>query len=140
MSACTFFGHRDAPEGIYSAIVDAIKTLVAQNHVTDFYVGTHGAFDRLVYRALQQAKTQYPHIRIGVVLAYMPTNKDNLYGENGLLPDGIETVPKRYAIHYRNRWMLDRASYVIGYIHHTCGGAARYIHTAKQQGKTVILL
>lgn len=140
MSACTFFGHRDAPEAVFSALTDAIESLITKENISVFYVGTHGAFDRMAYRALKQAKTQHPHICVNVVLAYMPSAKDERYGEDSLLPEGMETVPKRFAIHYRNQWMLRRASYVVSYVTRNYGGAAKYVQKAKTQGKTVISL
>ena len=140
MSACTFFGHRDAPDTVLPALVQTIEELVVNKHVSCFYVGTHGAFDRFAYTALKQAKTQYPQISVNVVLAYMPTVKDERYGEDSLLPEGIETVPKRFAIHYRNQWMLRHASYVVSYVSRDYGGAAKYVNRAKKQGKTIISL
>ena len=140
MSACTFFGHRDAPDFILPALAQTIEELIVNKHVTHFYVGTHGAFDRMAYHALKQAKMQHPHIHINVVLAYMPTPNDAQYGEDSVLPEGIETVPKRFAINYRNEWMLRRAAYVICYIARHYGGAFRYVETANKQEKTVISL
>ena len=140
MSACTFFGHRDAPDFILPALAQTIEELVVNKHVSCFYVGTHGAFDRMAYHALKQAKMQHPHIHINVVLAYMPTPRDDCYGEDSLLPEGIETVPKRFAIHCRNQWMLHHASYVVSYVTRDYGGAAKYVNRAKKQGKTIISL
>ena len=31
--------------------------------------------------------------------------------ENTLLPEGIENVPPRFAISWRNKWMLERSDY-----------------------------
>lgn len=140
MSACTFFGHRDAPDTLYPTLLQTIERLILQKNVTCFYVGNHGSFDRLAYTALRQTQKLYPHIRIAVVLAYMPSAKNERCSEDSLLPEGIETVPKRYAIDYRNRWMLNRSTYVISYITRGYGGAARYVRAAEKQEKIVIAL
>ncbi len=140
MSACTFFGHRDAPDSVLPSLTDAIERLIATEDVTHFYVGTHGAFDRMAYHALKQAKMQHPHIHINVVLAYMPTPRDDCYGEDSLLPEGIETVPKRFAINYRNEWMLRHSTHVISYVVRNFCGAARYVDLARKQNKTIISL
>lgn len=140
MSACTFFGHRDAPDTIRPHLQTAIEHLILKENVTCFYVGNHGAFDRIVYSVLRQMREKYPHIRITVVLAYMPSSKDDCYGEDSLLPEGIEAVPKRFAVNYRNKWMLRRATYVITYITHTYGGAARFVDKARKQKKILIAI
>lgn len=140
MVVCTFFGHRDTPDTVRPYLETAIERLILEENVPCFYVGNHGAFDRIVYSVLLQLREKYRHIRITVVLAYMPSSNDALYGEDSLLPEGIEMVPKRFAIDYRNKWMLRRADYVIAYITRSFGGAARYVNKAKQQNKRVIEL
>ena len=140
MSACTFFGHRDAPDTVLAPLLHAIENLIVTEGVTAFYVGNHGAFDRHAYAALCRLRKRYPHIRIAVVLAYMPSAKDALYGEDGLFPEGIETVPKRFAIHYRNEWMLSHADCVISYTPRCFGGAMHYVNKAKRQNKKLVEL
>ena len=81
----------------------------------------------------------YPHIRCTVVLAYLPTKK-LAYPFPSLLPDGIEAAPKRFAISYRNKWMLKQSHFVVTYITHDWGGAAQFASLAKKQKKTVLNL
>ena len=49
----------------------------------------------MVLRALRQLKQQHPHISYNVVLAYMPTEKQEYdpyeFGET-MIPEGLETV------------------------------------------------
>ena len=139
LSACTFFGHREAPDTLYPTLLQSIEQLILQEKVTCFYVGNHGAFDRLAYHALKQLQKHYSYIRINVVLAYMPTRQET-YDENRVLPEGIELVPKRFAISYRNNWMLRRCSYVISYITHLTGGAAQFVDKARKQKKIIIAI
>ncbi len=140
MSACTFFGHRDAPDTVLSALTQTIEYLIVNKRVSCFYIGTHGAFDRFAYTALKCARTKYPHISVNVVLAYIPTTKDERYGEDSLLPEGIETVPKRFAINYRNKWMLHRSTHIVSYVVRNFGGASHYVDLARKQNKTIISL
>ena len=134
MPACTFFGHGDCPETKYSNILQAIQNLITEKKVLTFYVGTQGNFDSLVYRALCCLRTDFPHIRVYRVLAYMP--KDNGLIPDSILPEGVELVHQRYAISWRNRWMIERSDYVIAYITHN----SRYADEARRKGKTVISL
>ena len=84
---------------------------------------------------------EYPQINYAVVLAYIP-GKQNEYDNysDTMLPEGIESVHPRYAISWRNNWMLRQSDYVITYITHSWGGAAQYAAKAARQGKTVINL
>ena len=92
----------------------------------------------MVYSVLLQMHKQYPHIHIAVVLAYMPSLNDARYGENSVFPEELEFVPKRFAIHYRNEWMLCHADYVVSYVTRGYGGAARYVDKARKQHKKII--
>lgn len=81
-------------------------------------------------------------IRYAVVLAYLPEKNDPaaLPAEETLFPEGIETVPKRFAISWRNRWMIDHAEYVICYTTHSWGGAAQCVREAKRKHRQKINL
>ena len=63
-----------------------------------------------------------------VVLAYMPSVgsaewNPYEYGET-MLPKGIEVVHPRYAISWRNKWMVNESDIVVCYINRSWGGAA----------------
>jgi len=57
-----------------------------------------------------------------------------------MLPEGIETVHPRFAISWRNKWMIKQSDYVVTYITHSWGGAAQFAGKAEQQKKKVIHL
>ena len=76
------------------------------------------------------------------MLAYLPpASKGELSQSQDytdtMYPEGIETVPKRFAIDWRNRWMLKQADYVVTYITHSWGGAAKYEQLAKKHEKII---
>lgn len=141
MSACTFFGHHDCPAEIKLKLRKAIIDLIKLQGVDCFYVGNHGTFDRMARSCLLELCQEYPQIRYSVVLAYLPQKHDEFDTRDfsdTILPEGIETVPRRFAISWRNRWMLDRSDFVVTYITHSWGGAAQFAERAVRQGKTVI--
>ena len=129
--ACTFFGHRDCPEEIKPGIRAAILEFVESCGVEMFYVGNQGRFDVLVRSVLRELGVNY-----AVVLAYLPTEE----AEDTMLPEGIEGVHPRYAISWRNRWMVQQAQFVICYVRHTWGGAYSCMEYARRQGRTIINL
>lgn len=140
MSACTFFGHKDTPPETEQPLRVALLKLIEDQKVDRFFVGNNGQFDAIVRKVLIELKDSCCEIDYSVVLSYYPTQKANDNYSDAILPDGIESVPKRFAISWRNRWMIERSDYVIVYVTHSWGGAAQFMALAQKQGKTVIQL
>lgn len=141
MAVCTFFGHRECPDTIKPKLREILVDLIVNHGVDMFYVGNQGHFDAIVRSTLRELQKEYPQIGYVVVLAYMP-GEQNDYDDysDTMLPEGIESVHPRYAISWRNNWLLKQSDYVVTYITHSWGGAAQYATKAKKQGKTVINL
>lgn len=137
---CTFFGHKDTPKEIEPALRSTLIDLIENKNVNVFYVGNNGNFDTMVRRQLENLSQLYP-ITYSVVLAYLPTAK-NKYDDssNTIYPEGLETVPKRFAISWRNKWMIKQSDIVVTYVTYSFGGAAQFKKMAKRQGKTIINL
>lgn len=135
---CTFFGHKDTPKEIEPAIRSTLIDLIENKNVNVFYVGNNGNFDIMVRRQLDDLSQTYP-ITYSVVLAYLPTEK-NKYDDltNTIYPEGLETVPKRFAISWRNKWMIQQSDIVVTYVTHTYGGAVQFKEIAERAGKEVI--
>lgn len=140
---CCFFGHKDAPSSIYEKLEEAVEMLIVDKNVTSFLVGNQGQFDCMALKALRRMKAKYPHINYNVVLAYLLVEKEEYtpyeYGET-MLPEGIESVHPRYAISWRNKWMVNESDMVICYITHDWGGAAQYVDKARKKNKQIINL
>ena len=140
---CTFFGHRSVHKEIEPTLRSTLIDLIENRDVKLFYVGKNGEFDSMVLRQLRDLSKTYP-ITYHVVLAYMPEKQREFdttdYSET-ILPDGIETVPKRFAIDYRNRWMIRQSDCVVTYVTNDIGsGAAKYKEIAEKAGKEIIAL
>lgn len=141
MPACTFFGHRECPQSVIPKLRTVLTDLIVHHDVNTFYVGNQGCFDAYVKAELRRLAIIYPQIQYAVVLAYIPREK--ICDEDDcdtMLPEGIESVHPRYAISWRNNWMLDQSDFVVSYITHQWGGAAQYIKKAKKQNKILIEL
>ena len=136
----TFFGHKDTPKEIEPTLRTTLVDLIENHDATEFYVGNNGNFDTMVRRQLENLSQTYP-ITYNVVLAYLPTKKSE-YDDytNTILPEGIETVHKRFAISWRNKWMIQQSDVVVTCVTRTYGGAAQFKALAEKQGKTVIEL
>ena len=134
-----FFGHKDCPDSIKPKLLETIKSQIRQGAL-QFYVGNYGNFDAMALSCLRILKQEYTEIRYAIVLAYLPGNSKAYLPEETLFPDGIESAPKRFAIDYCNRWMLDHANTIIAYVSRSYGGAAKYVEKANNKNKTVINL
>ena len=138
---CTFFGHRDTGSEIEPKLIEVISDLIENKNVIHFYVGNNGQFDYLVRKNLKLLKNSYPHIDYDVVLAYMPRKKkefDLSDYSNTIFPDGLESVPQRFAITKRNEWMIKNSDYVVTYVRHIVGGAAKFKGIAESRGKKIV--
>ena len=139
--ACTFFGHHDCPSSIKPKLREVLIDLI-ENHAVDmFYVGKQGVYDAIVRSVLKELVSVYPHIRYAVVLERIPQKRDEFdtrdYSDT-MLPEGIESVHPRFAISWRNKWMIKQSDYVVPYVTHPWGGAAQFAELAEKQKKTVI--
>ena len=135
--ACTFFGHRRCPQEVRLKLEKIIEELIQHQNESVFYVGNNGDFDTMVYSVLNYLKKTYSHIEVYIVLAYLPTGKSDEIPDS-LFPEGMEYIPKRFAISHRNRWMVKNSDIIVSYITHNWGGAAQFTDYARDKGKRVI--
>ena len=112
----------------------------------DMYLGGYGEFDRFAYDCCKKYKGTHPNVSLVFVTPYLTIEyqKDYLDDQrtryDSILYPGIEGKPKRYAIVYRNRYMVDKADYVVAFVSRDWGGAyATYKH-AKRKGKEIFNL
>ncbi len=143
MRVCTFFGHRDCPGSIREKLSQVIWELIVNENVRLFYLGNQGYFDQMVLGVLRELKKQFdcPHFDYAVVLAYLPgkAHTEPVYlPEETLYPEGIEKIHPRYALSWRNEWMLRQADTVMAFVEHDWGGAAKFVARARYLGKRVV--
>ena len=138
---CTFFGHRDAL-GLDERVLENALREQIEGGADQFYVGHQGEFDRMVFVCLQKLRERYPHISVTVVLAYLTGKKSGaaVYGGCSIYPEGLESVPPRFAIDKRNEWMIRQADICLCYVTSPGGGAHKFMKRAERAGLTVINL
>ena len=138
--ACCFFGHKDVPLGLTEYLLPVLTDLIAEG-VDSFLVGTQGSFDSAILHTLRLLKQKYSHINYNVVLAYMPGAREGWSAYDPmetLYPEGLEAVHPRFAISWRNKWMVQESDVVVTYITHSWGGAAQFAELAERKQKQVI--
>ena len=118
-----------------------ISERMVYKYCTQNRIPEQGSFDSMVRSVLKELVSLYPHINYAVVLERMPPKRDEFdtrdYSDT-MLPEGIETVHPRFAISWRNKWMIKQSDYVVTYITHSWGGVAQFAELAEKQKKTVI--
>lgn len=135
---CTFFGHKDSPENIKPVLESTVKQILKCYPNVTFYVGHNGSFDRMALSVLKKLSVDFPGMSYAVILAYLPTGKSEFYSDlPTIYPEGIECVPKKYAISYRNNWIIKNADMVICHITHSFGGAFKFVEKAHKNGKMI---
>lgn len=134
----TFCGHAQISqsEKIEKWLYAVTQKLIEQG-ATTFYLGGYGAFDLLAASVLRAQKKRYPQIELILVLAYLNTGR-NTSGYDSTVYPPLETVPRRFAISHRNRWMVESADVVVAYVLHDWGGAATTLRCVRQKKKQII--
>ena len=136
----SFCGHRDALlEEKDIEKLDRILETLAEEGVNEFLLGEYGNFDRAAAAAVKKLKVAYPHIRSVLVIPYLDGNYDTAPYDTTVYPP-LERAPKRFAITYRNRWMVERSDVIISYVRRDWGGAASTLSYAKSKKKRIIPL
>lgn len=143
----TFCGHNifKKSEEYEQQILAALEKKVG-NRSADMYLGGYGGFDAFVYECCKKFKETHPKISLVFVTPYLTVEyqKNHLDFQkeryDSIIYPEIENRPKRYAITYRNKFMVEKSDYVIAYVTHCWGGAYTTYKYAKQKGKEIFNL
>ena len=115
MKTCFFIGQRNAPETLRPLLDDAIERHITEYGVTEFIVGHYGRFDDIAAGAVRKAKERHPEVTLTLLLPYYPFNHDTEGYDRTYYPEGMETVPKPFAIIKANERMIRTSRYLICY-------------------------
>ena len=106
----------------------------------DIYLGNYGSFDSFAFDCCKELKKTHPKVSIILVVPYLTANRINCKNTmyDSIIYPEIENKPKRYAITYCNRYMVEKADFVVAYITHDWGGAYKTYKYAKQKKKEIL--
>ena len=140
MKTCFLIDHRDTGDEIYPALDAAIEAAIVEHGIQEFIVGHYGRFDRMAARALVTAKSKHREIKLTLLFPYL-THFPLPEGFDGsVYPEGLETVPKRFAILQANYKIIDRCDLVIACLRYSHGGAYKCISHAQSKNKCILAL
>ena len=112
----------------------------------DMYLGGYGAFDSFAYDCCKKYKETHPEVSLVFVTPYLTEEYQRNHLEysktryDEIIYPEIEDKPLRFAITYRNRYMVDKADFVVAYVTHNSGGAYSTYSYAKRKGKKIFSL
>jgi len=138
---CCFAGHHDFydTDNTKERLIQLITKLIENEDVNELWVGHYGRFDALAGECVREVKKKYSHIKLNLVIPYV-TNEINEYKEfyyrnydNILIADIPENAPRRFHISYCNKYMVQKSDFIICYVSHSFGGAAKTMKYAKNQ-------
>ena len=137
----TFCGHSTFFKSVEleQQLLSILQSQVGDNDVA-FYLGGYGSFDSFARECCRKFQTEHPQARLVYVTPYLEIDKLTLklYDESVYPP--IEERPLKFAISYRNKWMVESADLVIAYVNHSSGGAWQTYQHAKRKKKNIINL
>ena len=134
--SCFFMGHREAGERLLPRLELVIDQLITGENVRYFYVGGYGGFDRIAAAAVKRAKQKYPDITLVLVLPYHPAERTvpTPDGFDGTYhPEGLENIPRRYAIVRTNQIMVDTSNWLVCYVQHGASNSRNLLEYAKRR-------
>ena len=112
----------------------------------EMYLGGYGEFDNFAYDCCKKYKQSHPNTSLVFVTPYFSIDYQRNHLEiqktryDSILYPEIEDKPKRFAITYRNKYMVEKADYVVAYVSHDWGGAYTTYKHAKRKGKEIFNL
>ena len=140
---CCFAGHNDYIKDVLCA---KREELITKNNVTEFLLGNYGRFDKMAALVLRKLKTVYPYIAITLVIPYLTFEineyKEQYYNmyDNIVIAEIPASTPYRFRIIKCNEYMVNKSDYLIAYVAHSFGGAAKTLDYAERKNKIIFNL
>ena len=142
---CCFAGHRDIDDkSVKEKIKEKLITLIEKENFKKFRVGNYGDFDGYAASVVRELKQAYSDITLELVIPYV-TKEINYYKElyyknydHILMADIPVSTPARYKIIKANQYMIDNSAYLLCYVRHSWGGAARTLEYARRKNQIKI--
>lgn len=138
------FGHRyvDNLRRIEDRLTPILKDLMWKKQFVEFYIGRNGEFDEFAASVIKRAQkdVDLSNTALILVLPYSTPKiefYENYYDEI-TIPEVLWGLHPKGAIKAKNRWMVEQADLVIGYVEREEGGAYTALKYAKQLDKEIV--
>ena len=107
----------------------------------ELYLGGYGSFDAFARKCGRKYQKTHPNVKLIFVTPYITADYQKNHLEHakelydGIVYPSLEDKPLKFAIVYRNKWMVEQADYVIAYVTHAWGGAYQAYKHAQRKKK-----
>lgn len=111
-----------------------------KNEPCEFFLGEYGGFDSFAYSCANKFKSTHQNAKLIFITPYIHSNKLNKYESNRfdlIIYPELESIPPKYAILHRNKWIVEQVDIIIAYITHDYGGAYKMYQLAKAKKKEI---
>ena len=128
-----FFGHSNCQGSseLEAEMFSILKEKIGDQKA-ELLFGAYGNFDNFAYQCAAKYKRSHPNTSLVLVTPYRGRDYENEKFDIVIYP-GLEKIPYRFAIAYRNRWMIDQADLLICYIDHSWGAHIMRILTRSKR-------
>lgn len=136
-----FFGTNEDERRLLSFLDERVG-----DEPSEMYLGGYGGFDEFAYRCCKRFRENHAGTSLVFVTPYMSVEYQRNHLEyqktryDAILYPDIEDKPPRFAILYRNRYMVERADLVVACVSHSWGGAYTTYCYAKKKKKEIFNL
>ena len=139
-----FCGHANYHErpGDRERALSEIENCAKGAHV-EFFLGLYGGFDSFALSLARSYKEKHADAILSFVSPYMDETylaRRDVERFDRVIYPAIENAPKKFAISYRNRWIVKQADLLIAYVCRTFGGAYATYRDALAKGKRIFNL
>ena len=133
----TFCGHSDfqITEEYERKVFEFFERKIGDSFV-DVYLGGYGGFDSFAYECCKKYKEKHPNMSLIFVTPYLDVKYKQM-GYDSVIYPGLENKPLRFAVIYRNRYMVEKADYIIAFVSRSFGGAYKTYKYAKSKKKPI---
>ena len=143
----TFCGHSHfiKTNELEAKILTILSDIIG-NKTAEIYLGGYGGFDNFAYDCCKLYKNTHPNVSLVFVTPYITEDYERNHlcyiktKYDAILYPEIEKKPLKFAIAYRNRYMVEKSDYIISYISHDWGGAYTTYKYAKKLNKPIFNL
>ena len=123
-------------------VILLLSELIGNQHA-ELYLGGYGSFDEFARQCGMKYQSSHPNTKLIFITPYITHSyqskhlayKKELYDD--IIYPELEKAPPKFAISYRNKWMVDKSDYIIAYIDHSWGGAYQTYKYAKRKSKRI---
>ena len=106
------------------------------------YLGGYGNFDCFSYACCKAYQKEHPNVSLVFVSPYLDERRlaSQKAKYDAIIYPPLEDKPLKFAIVYRNKYMVEEADWIVACVSRTFGGAYKTYQHAKRKGKPIFNL